>query len=62
MTKKPFDYEEFKKSFASRFKESKSLLGKDGALTPLIKEFLEEALVGVYSGDIDPLFREVDPT
>jgi transposase-like protein len=46
MAKKSFDYEEFKKSFSTRFKESKSLLGKDGALTPLIKEFLEEALNG----------------
>ncbi|MFN9109830.1 MAG: transposase, partial [Bacteroidota bacterium] len=41
------------KSFASRFKESKQLLGKDGALTPLIKEFLEEALVGELEAHID---------
>jgi putative transposase len=53
MTKLPFDYEEFKKSFASRFKESKQLLGKDGALTPLIKEFLEEALVGELEAHIE---------
>lgn len=53
MTNKPFDYEEFKKSFASRFKESKSLLGKDGALTPLIKEFLEEALAGELEEHIE---------
>lgn len=44
MSKKPFDYEDFKKSFASRLKESKSLLSKDGAMPPQIKEFLEEAL------------------
>ncbi len=53
MNKKPFDYEEFKKSFATRFKESKSLLGKDGALTPLIKEFLEEALAGKLEAHIE---------
>lgn len=53
MNKNPFDYEEFKKSFATRFKESKSLLGKDGALTPLIKEFLEEALAGELEAHIE---------
>lgn len=53
MSKKTFDYEGFKKSFASRFKESKSLLGKDGALTPLIKEFLEEALAGELESHIE---------
>jgi putative transposase len=53
MNKKPFDYEDFKKSFASRFKESKSLLGKEGALTPLIKEFLEEALAGELESHIE---------
>lgn len=53
MNKKPFDYEEFKKSFATRFKETKSLLGKEGALTPLIKEFLEEALAGELEAHIE---------
>jgi transposase-like protein len=53
MNKKTFDYEDFKKSFATRFKESKSLLGKDGALTPLIKEFLEEALAGELEAHIE---------
>lgn len=53
MNKKSFDYEEFKKNFATRFKESKSLLGKDGALTPLIKEFLEEALSGELEAHIE---------
>jgi len=51
--KKTLDYEKFKQSFASRFKESKQLLGKDGALTPLIKEFLEEALVGELEAHIE---------
>ena len=51
--KKTLDCEKFKQSFVSRFKESKQLLGKDGALTPLIKEFLEEALVGELGAHIE---------
>lgn len=51
--KKSFDYEEFKKTFASRFKDNKSLRGKDDALTPLIEEFLEEALAGELEAHIE---------
>jgi len=45
--KKPsFDYETFKKEGAERLKNGGTLLGKDGLLTPLIKDFLEESLEG----------------
>ena len=39
-----FDYEDFKKSAIKKLYEGKGILGKEGAFTPLIKEFLEIAL------------------
>lgn len=38
------EYEALKTKALQQFKEGKSLLGKDGAFAPLLKEFLEEAL------------------
>ena len=41
-----FDFEVFKNQAIADMKSGKSLLGKDGILTPLMKEFLEAALEG----------------
>ncbi|OJX02956.1 MAG: IS256 family transposase [Caedibacter sp. 38-128] len=41
-----FNFEDFKSQAISDLKTGKSLIGKDGILTPLIKEFLEAALEG----------------
>lgn len=49
MEKQSFDFEAFKKTAAARLKKGDSLLGKEGVFTPLLKEFLEEAL----SGELD---------
>lgn len=46
MKKPQFDFESFKKSAAQRLKRGDGLLGKEGVFTPLLKEFLEEALAG----------------
>jgi len=42
--KQNFNYEEFKKEAITKLKNGGSLIGKNGAFTSLIKEFLEEAL------------------
>ena len=41
-----FDLEEFKKEIARKIREGKGLTGKEGALTPLLKEILEAAMEG----------------
>ncbi|MBX9704399.1 MAG: hypothetical protein K2X39_09630 [Silvanigrellaceae bacterium] len=41
-----FDFEEFKNQAIADMKAGKSLIGKDGVFTPLMKEFLEAALEG----------------
>lgn len=46
MEKQSFDFESFKKNAAARLKAGDSLLGRDGVLTPLLKEFLEQSLEG----------------
>jgi putative transposase len=48
MEKKTFDFEAFKKVAATRIKNGEPLLGHEGVFTPLIKEFLEEALEGEF--------------
>jgi putative transposase len=53
MEKKQFDFESFKKEAAQRLKKGDSLLGKEGVLTPLLKEFLEESLDGELEAHID---------
>lgn len=58
MEKQPFDFESFKKQAAARLKKGETLLGKDGVFTPLLKEFLEEALEGELEAHID---QEEDP-
>jgi putative transposase len=41
-----FDFKQFQKAAISKLKSGQSLTGKDGILTPLIKEILEAALEG----------------
>jgi putative transposase len=41
-----FNFEEFKNQAIADMKAGKSLVGKDGVFTPLMKEFLEAALEG----------------
>lgn len=53
MEKKPFDYEAFKKEARSRLKNGQTLLGKEGVFTPLLKEFLEEAMEGELEAHIE---------
>lgn len=51
--KQSFDFEAFKKQAASRLKKGETLLGKDGVFTPLLKEFLEEAMNGELEAHIE---------
>lgn len=51
--KQSFDFEAFKKQAASRIKKGETLLGKDGVFTPLLKEFLEEAMSGELEAHIE---------
>ncbi len=47
-----FDFESFKKEALAKLKAGEGLNGKDGALTPLIKAFLEEAMQGELEGHL----------
>jgi putative transposase len=47
-----FDFDEFKTESLSQLKSGQSLTGKDGILTPLIKELLEVALEGEMDAHI----------
>lgn len=51
--KQSFDFEAFKKQAASRLKQGDTLLGKDGVFTPLLKQFLEEAMNGELEAHIE---------
>lgn len=51
--KKKFDFETFESGFADKLKDTGSLLGKDGALTPLIKHLLESALEGEMDAHLE---------
>lgn len=53
MEKQGFDFSAFKKEAAARLKKGDTLLGKDGVFTPLLKEFLEEALDGELEAHIE---------
>ncbi len=44
--KPAFDFEAFKTQAIADMKAGKSLVGKDGVFTPLMKQFLEAALEG----------------
>lgn len=41
-----FDFSQFQKEAINKLKSGQSLTGKDGILTPLIKEIIEAALEG----------------
>ncbi|MCB1713227.1 MAG: IS256 family transposase, partial [Candidatus Riesia sp.] len=47
---KGFDYNKFKKEAINKLKSGSSIAGKNGAFTPLIKEFLEAALSEEING------------
>jgi len=49
-----FNLDDFKKEVAQKILEGKGLTGKDGALTPLLKEILEAAM----EGEIDQHLKE----
>ena len=49
-----FNLEEFKKEVARKLREGKGLTGKEGALTPLLKEILESAM----EGELDQHLKE----
>ncbi|MFN4286752.1 MAG: transposase, partial [Lacibacter sp.] len=51
--KQSFDFEAFKKQAASRLKKGDTLLGKDGVFTPLLKQFMEEAMNGELEAHIE---------
>lgn len=53
MEKQKFDFEAFKKEAAERLKKGGTVLGKEGVFTPLLKEFLEEALDGELEAHLD---------
>lgn len=53
MERENFDFESFKKQAAAKLKAGGSLLGKEGVLTPLLKEFLEQSLEGELEAHLD---------
>ena len=52
-----FNYEEFEKASIERLKKGEALLGKDGILTPLLKQFLEKAMEGEMEHHLDEAER-----
>lgn len=44
MEKQKFDFESFQAEAISRLRAGDAVLGKEGILTPLLKQFLEKAL------------------
>jgi len=46
MSQEHFDYEQFKEEAAAKLKSGGGLLGRDGAFTSLLKDFLEAGLAG----------------
>jgi putative transposase len=53
MKPKNEEYEALKKKALEQFKSGQSLLGKDGAFAPLLKQFLESALEGEMDEHLD---------
>ena len=51
--KSGFDFDKFKEQAKNKLQKGDSLLGKEGVLTPLLKEFLEETLEGELEGHLD---------
>lgn len=48
-----FDYEALKKKTLEQFRSGKSLFGKDGAFSPMLKDFLETALQAEMDDHLD---------
>lgn len=55
--KKDFNLDEFSKKIAQELRDGKKLTGKDGALTPLLKQVIEAAL----EGELDEHLKETKP-
>jgi len=53
-----FDFERFQAEAIERLKKGESLLGKDGIMTPLLKQFLEKALEGEIENHLDSKERQ----
>lgn len=58
--KTSFNFEDFKNQAISDMKAGKSLVGKDGIFTPLMKEFLEAALKGEMSSHMASCIEDSD--
>ena len=54
MKESEFNFENLKKKVAEQLREGKSLTGKEGALTPLLKELIEAAM----EGELDDHLKE----
>lgn len=55
---KDFNLEDFKKEVARKVREGKGLTGKEGALTPLLKEILEAAMEGEMDQHLEETKQE----
>lgn len=55
-----FDFEDFKAKAIADMKAGKSLVGKEGILTPLMKEFLEAALEGEMNSHMATCLEETE--
>lgn len=55
--KEKFDFEKFQSEAIERLKKGEALLGKDGIMTPLLKQFLEKALEGEMDYHLDEAER-----
>ena len=55
-----FNFEEFKNQAIADMKAGKSLVGKDGVFTPLMKEFLEAVLEGEMTSHMASCVEELE--
>ena len=53
MQSKDFDFESFREQAMAKLQEGAGLLGQDGAFTPLLKAFLEQALEGELEAHLE---------
>jgi putative transposase len=58
--KSSFDFEDFKMKAIADMKAGKSLIGKEGVFTPLMKEFLEAALEGEMVSHMASCHEDID--
>lgn len=57
---KQFNLEDFKKDLTKKIREGKGLTGKDGALTPLLKEVIEAAMEGELDEHLNETKEYID--